>query len=180
MGGMSSEDWLEESLQVPQHQGHQQISEVEYTRLAEQFHTTGYREGIHKGKDAAIQEGFNNGFAAGAQRGKRLGSLRGRASATLNILLKHMEEDARVHRVRQLIRELNQYGTAQDPNHPTQGNALEDLTSRMDGLMAPSNPAQSQPVTQQYQDEQDNQLLDRCQFELDAILASMNIWLPSL
>ncbi|KAA1098047.1 hypothetical protein PGT21_026189 [Puccinia graminis f. sp. tritici] len=180
MESVSSEDWLEESLQVPQHQGHQQISEVEYTRLAEQFHTTGYREGIHKGKELAIQEGFNHGFAAGAQRGKRLGSLRGRASATLNLLLKQMEEDARVDRVRKLIRDLNQYGIVQDPNQSSRANELEDLTSRMDGLMTPSNPTQPQSVTTQYQKEQDDQLLDRCQFELDAILASMNIWLPGL
>ncbi|KAH9442329.1 hypothetical protein MJO28_015227 [Puccinia striiformis f. sp. tritici] len=63
----SSEDWLDDSLQIHPKQGHLQISEVEYSRLAEQFHTTGYREGIHKGKTLTTQEGFDTGFAAGAQ-----------------------------------------------------------------------------------------------------------------
>jgi hypothetical protein len=91
-----------------------------------------------------------------------------------------MEEDARVDRVRKLIRDLNQYGIVQDPSQSSRANELEELTSRMDGLMAPSNPNQSQTARTQYQTEQDDMLLDRCQFELDAILASMNIWLPGL
>ncbi|PLW05779.1 hypothetical protein PCANC_26727 [Puccinia coronata f. sp. avenae] len=175
-----SDDWLEDSLQIPYHQGHQHISEVEYTRLAEQFHTTGYREGIQKGKDQATQQGFNDGFAAGAQRGKRLGLLRGRASATLNMLLKQMEEDARVDRMRRLIRDLNQCGTAQHPNDSSQSNNLEDLTSRMNGLMAPSHNDQPRTFPTQHPQETENQVLDRCQFELSAILASMNIWLPAI
>lgn len=173
----SPDDWLDDSLQTQPQQGHRQISEVEYSRLAEQFHTTGYREGIHRGKDQAIQEGFNHGFAAGAQRGKRLGVLRGRAAAALHILLQQTEEDARVDRVRKLIRCLNQYGTT--PNHTSQPNTLEDLTSRMNGLMASSNPNHSQ-APQELQGEQDDQLLDRCQFELGAILASMDICLPTI
>ncbi|KAH9448828.1 hypothetical protein Pst134EA_028123 [Puccinia striiformis f. sp. tritici] len=181
MNTYSLEDWLDESLQIPPEQGHLQISEVEYTRLAEQFHTTGYREGIHKGKEITTQEGFDNGFAAGAQRGKRLGRLRGQASGLLNILLKRMEEgDARVDRVRRLIRDLNQYGIQRPSNSDSQpANNLEGLSNQMEALMA--DPVhQNHSLSIQYQHLLDNQLLDRCQFELNAILASMDIWLPGL
>ena len=44
----------------------------------------GYREGITAGKEDALQEGFDAGFAqAGAPRGRELGLLRGLASAFL-------------------------------------------------------------------------------------------------
>ncbi|KAH9448779.1 hypothetical protein Pst134EA_028076 [Puccinia striiformis f. sp. tritici] len=181
MDTYSPEDWLDESLQISPEQGHLQISEVEYTRLAEQFHTTGYREGIHKGKEITTQEGFNHGFAAGAQRGKRLGRLRGQASGLLNILLKQMEEgDARVDQVRRLIRDLNQYKIQRPSNFESRpANDLQDLSNQMDALM--TNPTnQNQSTSIQYQHLLDNQLLDRCQFELNAIIASMDIWLPGL
>ena len=49
------------------------------------IHTqAGYREGITAGKEDALQEGFDAGFAqAGASRGRELGLLRGLASAFL-------------------------------------------------------------------------------------------------
>lgn len=44
----------------------------------------GYRDGITAGKDGALQQGFDAGFAqAGAPRGRELGILRGLASALL-------------------------------------------------------------------------------------------------
>ena len=47
----------------------------------------GYREGITAGKEAALQEGFDAGFAhAGAPIGRELGILRGISSAILALL----------------------------------------------------------------------------------------------
>lgn len=47
----------------------------------------GYRDGISAGKEAALQEGFDAGFArAGAPRGRELGVLRGLAAALLHHL----------------------------------------------------------------------------------------------
>jgi hypothetical protein len=44
----------------------------------------GYRDGISAGKEAALQEGFDTGFArTGAPRGRELGVLRGLAAALL-------------------------------------------------------------------------------------------------
>ncbi len=44
----------------------------------------GYRDGISAGKEAALQEGFDAGFArTGAPRGRELGVLRGLAAALL-------------------------------------------------------------------------------------------------
>lgn len=48
---------------------------------------TGYREGITAGKESALQEGFDDGFAhAGAPIGHELGVLRGIASALLSFI----------------------------------------------------------------------------------------------
>ncbi|KAH9448770.1 hypothetical protein MJO28_015228 [Puccinia striiformis f. sp. tritici] len=92
-----------------------------------------------------------------------------------------MEEgDARVDRVRRLIRDLNQYGIARPSNSESRpANDLEDLSNQMDALM--TDPTiQNQSTSFQYHHLLDDQLLDRCQFELNAILASMDIWLPGL
>ncbi|KAI7937741.1 hypothetical protein MJO29_015056 [Puccinia striiformis f. sp. tritici] len=92
-----------------------------------------------------------------------------------------MEEgDARVDRVRRLIRDLNQYGIQRPSNSDSQpANNLEGLSNQMEALMA--DPVhQNHSLSIQYQHLLDNQLLDRCQFELNAILASMDIWLPGL
>lgn len=48
----------------------------------------GYREGITSGKESALQEGFDDGFARiGAPLGRELGLLRGVASALLSFLV---------------------------------------------------------------------------------------------
>ncbi|KAH9172071.1 hypothetical protein EDB89DRAFT_1967542 [Lactarius sanguifluus] len=52
--------------------------------LSTNFTTAGYRDGISSGKEAALQEGFDVGFArTGAPRGRELGVLRGLAAALL-------------------------------------------------------------------------------------------------
>ncbi|KAH9057512.1 hypothetical protein EDB87DRAFT_1578708 [Lactarius vividus] len=58
--------------------------EAEWTVLSTNFTTAGYRDGISSGKEAALQEGFDAGFArTGAPRGRELGVLRGLATALL-------------------------------------------------------------------------------------------------
>ncbi|KAH8984428.1 hypothetical protein EDB92DRAFT_1950790 [Lactarius akahatsu] len=58
--------------------------EAEWAGLSTNFTTAGYRDGISSGKEAALQEGFDAGFArTGAPRGRELGVLRGLAAALL-------------------------------------------------------------------------------------------------
>lgn len=48
----------------------------------------GYREGITAGKEAAVQEGFDSGFAdVGAPLGRDLGIIRGQSSAILAFII---------------------------------------------------------------------------------------------
>ena len=54
----------------------------------------GYREGITAGKEGALQEGFDTGFAqTGGPLGRELGLLRGVASALLLHLSRHLEPE---------------------------------------------------------------------------------------
>ncbi|KAH9022312.1 hypothetical protein EDB85DRAFT_2151806 [Lactarius pseudohatsudake] len=70
--------WVEDD-NAPSHH-----AEAEWTGLSTNFTTAGYRDGISSGKEAALQEGFDAGFArAGAPRGRELGVLRGLAAALL-------------------------------------------------------------------------------------------------
>jgi len=63
------------------------IQELEWTRLSSEFTKTGYREGITAGKESALQEGFDQGFAmAGVPIGRELGLMRGTVSAILSFL----------------------------------------------------------------------------------------------
>ncbi|KAH9032821.1 hypothetical protein EDB84DRAFT_1243530, partial [Lactarius hengduanensis] len=70
--------WVEDD-NAPSHH-----AEAEWTGLSTSFTTAGYRDGISSGKEAALQEGFDAGFArTGAPRGRELGVLRGLAAALL-------------------------------------------------------------------------------------------------
>ncbi|KAJ7041185.1 hypothetical protein C8F04DRAFT_1208450 [Mycena alexandri] len=56
--------------------------DIEWTNISSEFTTVGYREGITAGKESALQEGFDTGFATvGAPLGHEIGFLRGMASA---------------------------------------------------------------------------------------------------
>ncbi|KAF7307763.1 Yae1-N domain-containing protein [Mycena kentingensis (nom. inval.)] len=60
----------------------QTASNAEWAKLSSEFTTAGYREGITAGKEAALQEGFDAGFAqVGVPLGRQLGILRGTVSA---------------------------------------------------------------------------------------------------
>jgi len=67
--------------------GDNNFKDIEWSRISSEFTTVGYREGITAGKEAALQEGFDAGFAdIGAPLGRELGHLRGISSAILALL----------------------------------------------------------------------------------------------
>ncbi|KAF8147679.1 hypothetical protein B0H34DRAFT_785794 [Crassisporium funariophilum] len=66
---------------------HNSFQDIEWSRMSSEFTNVGYREGITAGKESALQEGFDAGFAqVGAPIGRQLGILRGMASAILALL----------------------------------------------------------------------------------------------
>ncbi|KAI6005375.1 hypothetical protein EDC04DRAFT_1009729 [Pisolithus marmoratus] len=76
---MSDDDPWDEDPRYAQHAAWQSLS----TR----FTNSGYRQGIIAGKEAALQQGFDLGFAnTGAPIGRELGTLRGIASALVSFL----------------------------------------------------------------------------------------------
>ncbi|PIL22604.1 hypothetical protein GSI_15294 [Ganoderma sinense ZZ0214-1] len=63
------------------------IQNSEWDKISNDFTNAGYREGITAGKEGALQEGFDAGFASvGAPLGRNLGILRGLAAALLAFL----------------------------------------------------------------------------------------------
>ncbi|KAF9468240.1 hypothetical protein BDZ94DRAFT_1246270 [Collybia nuda] len=63
------------------------IKEAEWTKMSSEFTNAGFREGITEGKEAAVQEGFDDAFAnVGAPLGRDLGLLRGHSAAILAFL----------------------------------------------------------------------------------------------
>ncbi|ESK93919.1 hypothetical protein Moror_12967 [Moniliophthora roreri MCA 2997] len=70
--------------------------DAEWTKLSIEFTNAGYREGITAGKESALQEGFDSGFASvGAPLGREMGLLRGMSSAFVSYLTiaKHLPDD---------------------------------------------------------------------------------------
>ncbi|KAF6749714.1 hypothetical protein DFP72DRAFT_912499 [Ephemerocybe angulata] len=58
--------------------------ESHWQKIASDFTNAGYREGITAGKEGALQEGFDSGFAVtGAPLGRDIGRIRGISSALL-------------------------------------------------------------------------------------------------
>ncbi|KZT50676.1 hypothetical protein CALCODRAFT_444232 [Calocera cornea HHB12733] len=70
----------------------------EWNSLAEKYTNDGYREGITAGKEAHLQEGFDQGFSeTGVPVGRNLGNMRGTAAALLQYLTQtqsHASSDA--------------------------------------------------------------------------------------
>ncbi|KAI0720541.1 hypothetical protein C8T65DRAFT_567670 [Cerioporus squamosus] len=63
------------------------LRDSEWDKISSDFTNAGYREGITAGKEGALQEGFDDGFArVGAPIGRELGILRGLCSALLAFL----------------------------------------------------------------------------------------------
>ncbi|VDB95749.1 unnamed protein product [Peniophora sp. CBMAI 1063] len=71
------------------------VRDAEWTKISSDFTNAGYREGITSGKEDALQEGFDAGYAhVGLPLGRSLGLLRGRASALAAFLSTHPDPDA--------------------------------------------------------------------------------------
>jgi hypothetical protein len=69
------------------------LQDAEWSKLSSDFVNAGYREGITAGKEAALQQGFDEGFAhTGAPIGRQLGLLRG-FSAALVVFLSSARAD---------------------------------------------------------------------------------------
>ncbi|KAF6761641.1 hypothetical protein DFP72DRAFT_1031086 [Ephemerocybe angulata] len=63
--------------------------ESHWQKIASDFTNAGYREGITAGKEGALQEGFDSGFAlTGAPLGRDIGRIRGISSALLALINK--------------------------------------------------------------------------------------------
>lgn len=63
---------------------HGAFRDAEWSKISSDFTNAGYREGITAGKESALQEGFDAGFAdTGAPIGREIGRLRGISAAIL-------------------------------------------------------------------------------------------------
>ncbi|KAJ7482258.1 hypothetical protein B0H11DRAFT_1724055 [Mycena galericulata] len=85
--------------------------DIEWTKVSFEFTNVGYREGIIAGKESALQEGFDTGFASvGAPLGREIGSLRGMASALVaflnSSLCNHVNKDALLAEARAIATDL--------------------------------------------------------------------------
>ncbi|KAI8054991.1 hypothetical protein BDF22DRAFT_618304 [Syncephalis plumigaleata] len=60
-------------------QGYEQtMSDREWTRLEQEHHNNGYREGLEIGKEHTLQQGFDRGYQEGLTLGREMGLLRGK------------------------------------------------------------------------------------------------------
>ncbi|KAG2145897.1 hypothetical protein DEU56DRAFT_971605 [Suillus clintonianus] len=70
-------------------------TEADWTKLSNEFTNSGYREGIIAGKESALQDGFDAGFArVGVPIGRELGSMRGAISAIASFLSSKSQEES--------------------------------------------------------------------------------------
>ncbi|KAI0797261.1 hypothetical protein BC629DRAFT_1697949 [Irpex lacteus] len=92
----------------------QTVKDSEWSKISSDFMNVGYREGITAGKEAHLQEGFDDGFAnTGAPLGRQIGLLRGFASALLSFLkspacgVEHTSHQDLLQEARAISAELN-------------------------------------------------------------------------
>ncbi|KAF8517422.1 hypothetical protein BU17DRAFT_66983 [Hysterangium stoloniferum] len=77
--------------------GEDDVPSQEWAKLDADFTNAGYREGITAGKESALQEGFDEGFATiGAPLGREIGMLRGAANAAMGYLSSTAAADVEV------------------------------------------------------------------------------------
>lgn len=67
---------------------------MDYRKMKETHEKTGYREGVGSGRDAHLQQGFNEGFTHGATGSKEWGKLRGALSALRSIASSKSVQDS--------------------------------------------------------------------------------------
>ncbi|KAK7468955.1 hypothetical protein VKT23_003454 [Stygiomarasmius scandens] len=113
--------------------------EAEWSKMSNEFTTTGYREGITAGKESALQEGFDSGFALiGSPIGREVGILRGISSALLSFLTtqQHPEDSAVLVEARDISFQLSRirFSDIVPPDLEAEAHAREHLEmERTDG-----------------------------------------------
>ncbi|KAF5353472.1 hypothetical protein D9756_008014 [Leucocoprinus leucothites] len=83
------------------------VQETEWSKISNEFTNAGYREGITAGKESALQEGFDKGFAEiGAPLGHEVGGARGMAAALVGILSTRVNNPSNTSNEREVARSL--------------------------------------------------------------------------
>ncbi|KAJ7198592.1 hypothetical protein GGX14DRAFT_666180 [Mycena pura] len=116
--------------------------DMEWANISSQFTNSGYREGITAGKESALQEGFDAGFASvGVPLGRNLGFLRGVASALVAFLqssmCQHTEKDALLAEARAIATRLAavRFSDIVPPDLEAETHAREHLAEEDDFAM---------------------------------------------
>ncbi|KAF5343212.1 hypothetical protein D9758_013420 [Tetrapyrgos nigripes] len=113
--------------------------EAEWSKMSNEFTTAGYREGITAGKESALQEGFDSGFAlVGSPIGREIGILCGISSALLSFLTAQqlLEEDPNLTEARDISSQLARvrFSDIAPPDREAEAHAREHLEmERADG-----------------------------------------------
>ncbi|KAI9452774.1 hypothetical protein BJY52DRAFT_1291762 [Lactarius psammicola] len=160
-------------------------AEAEWTGLSTSFTTAGYRDGISAGKEAALQEGFDAGFArTGAPRGRELGVLRGLAAALLLHLTRSSpgpgpapkpEQEQAPARVREIVEKLAAVRFADLVSPDEEAMAHADAMCGENGSGGGVNEVQGQsPATDDDDDDDDLRTL-RAQLETLLLEAGLNV-----
>ena len=139
----------------------------------------GYRDGISAGKEAALQEGFDAGFAhMGAPRGRELGVLRGLAAALLLHLTRpslgsaaELAQTQAPARVREIVNKLAAVRFA-DLVPPDEATALHEADA--DALCGASGTGSANEVQRQSPPTDDLRTL-RTQLETLLLEAGLNV-----
>ncbi|KAF9442271.1 hypothetical protein P691DRAFT_798546 [Macrolepiota fuliginosa MF-IS2] len=85
------------------------LRDAEWSKISSDFTNAGYREGITAGKEGALQEGFDAGFAeVGVPLGREMGVARGVASAVLAILSTRRKGTGLEEEAREILGQLNE------------------------------------------------------------------------
>lgn len=101
------EDWLDDGPSVPAGGVGDPMVAQNWDRITTKYSDVGYREGISEGKLSSLQEGFDQSFETSVPPVRRLGKLRGAASALLAYTTgMEPKDDLLVERVRTLISDL--------------------------------------------------------------------------
>ncbi|KIO06022.1 hypothetical protein M404DRAFT_24792 [Pisolithus tinctorius Marx 270] len=125
---MSDDPWDEDPHYAQQ---------ADWQSISTQFTNSGYREGIIAGKEAALQQGFDVGFAdVGAPIGRELGALRGIASALVSFLSSTNTIPAEIEEARDIAASLShvRFTDIVPPDMEAEQHAREHLQDDDPGL----------------------------------------------
>jgi hypothetical protein len=105
--------WLDDGPSVPAGGVGDPMVAQNWNRITTKYSDVGYREGISEGKLSSLQEGFDQSFKMSVPLVRRLGNLRGAASALLAYMTGMSATDyVLVEKVRALISDLGRIKVA--------------------------------------------------------------------